>query len=613
MKFNSSRVSDSLRYRHAKRSRKARIWQGFLLSMVLACVFSLIQVPELSSTAAAAQTSGLNVIVSERGKITPSYDAEGTSGAAGDLTISKPAGATVLRAVLFAATTGFTSATMSGPVGIAVGAGDSHDILMGHGTPSGISSYNYWSDATTAIKQEVDGAPSGDVHLRVTEPSPESSVDGVAIAVIFNDPARTADTSVTLLFGALLTEGDSFNLALERPFDPADPSSEMQMSLGISYSCQTAGPCGSSGQQYSEVDVNGKRLTSAAGGEDDGESTNGALITIGGSGDSPTNPVDPNATPTNPRSDDELYDLRPFMKSGDTSIKVDTRNPSGDDNVFFAGFTGNPPVSDITTSGDKFVYVALGDSYSSGEGAGVGVRPSADYLTSAYENGTNFPPQVGPQDNTYTSALNNGGNACHRALLNYAKINRDKFKPGAQVVLIDRTCSGATIATGGSKPPIVGDVGQPIDPKSQVQQALDRLAGVGLTAADVDLVTVGMGGNDAEFGNIVASCLLPAISRIILDKYPNSPGELKLVAGLASCQAVDSLGPKTDNAIAALKDKEVDAEKKILSTFGSARVLQLDYPDILPNKNSPSYCGGIAKERRRVRSPEDQEDRPEHP
>ena len=41
---------------------------------------------------------------------------------------------------------------------------------------------------------------------------------------------------------------------------------------------------------------------------------------------------------TNPRSDDELYNLIPFVKNGDTSITVDTLNPSNDDNIFFAGF-----------------------------------------------------------------------------------------------------------------------------------------------------------------------------------------------------------------------------------------------------------------------------------
>jgi Bacterial Ig-like domain (group 1). len=37
-----------------------------------------------------------------------------------------------------------------------------------------------------------------------------------------------------------------------------------------------------------------------------------------------------------PRCDDELYNLLPFLNNGDTTIKVDTKNQSNDDNIFFA-------------------------------------------------------------------------------------------------------------------------------------------------------------------------------------------------------------------------------------------------------------------------------------
>ena len=66
---------------------------------------------------------------------------------------------------------------------------------------------------------------------------------------------------------------------------------------------------------------------------------NGALITAGGVGDTNANPPNPNQIAnSNPRYDDELYNLSPFVNTGDTNINVATRNPSNDDNVFFAGF-----------------------------------------------------------------------------------------------------------------------------------------------------------------------------------------------------------------------------------------------------------------------------------
>src|SRR5437763_1570587 len=297
-----------------------------------------------SPAAAAPAPGGLAVIVSERGRVSPSFDAEGSQGPNATLRVDKPDGATVRRAILFAATTGFSGALIPGPVLV-----NGHSIVMGHQTPSGIESNNFWTDVTSTLKGDIDAAPAGTLTLPVVEPSPDTDVDGVLLAVIFNDPNQVADTSVSLLFGALLTGGDHFDLALDRRFNPSDPRSMMQMSLGISYSCQSATFC-STPAQYSEIDVNGRRHTTAAGGEDDGKTANGALITVGGVGDSPTNPPDPLALPNGPRSDDELYDLRPFLERGDQTITVDTRNPSADDNVFFAALTSNPPISDIHTN-----------------------------------------------------------------------------------------------------------------------------------------------------------------------------------------------------------------------------------------------------------------------
>jgi hypothetical protein len=129
------------------------------------------------------------------------------------------------------------------------------------------------------------------------------------------------------------------------------------MSVGISFGLQGPPATG----QFSQIDVNGKRLTTSAGGNDDStckydspqdfgntnKCSNGALITVGGVGDSTANPPNPLATdstcaaPGPPRCDDELYNLKPFVHNGDTSINVHTLNPSNDDNIFFTGFQLN--------------------------------------------------------------------------------------------------------------------------------------------------------------------------------------------------------------------------------------------------------------------------------
>jgi hypothetical protein len=92
----------------------------------------------------------------------------------------------------------------------------------------------------------------------------------------------------------------------------------------------------------------GTRLTSAAGGFDDGIRTDGGLITAGGIGDSNANPGDPfdiNA------ADDELYSLVPFLETGDTSFTIFTVNPSNDDNIFFMGLRLKGRVTSVPEPG----------------------------------------------------------------------------------------------------------------------------------------------------------------------------------------------------------------------------------------------------------------------
>lgn len=542
--------------------------------------------PQARSMATTASPGGLHVVVNERGRISKSVAAASSNGATSIMAITKPAGATVRGAYLATATTGFTSSPLSSGVEL-----EGFTVPLAGEIPSGISSWNYFADVTGLIKPTVDSSPAGAVSLSYREPQ-AALTDGSILVVVFDDPTVSVDQSVTVLFGALRTSGDQYLVKLAAPVDASDPETRLEMGLGISFSYQRNGT-----QQYSTVEVNGRRLSTAAGGEDDGYSSNGGLITVGGDGDDAANPSDSTATPTNPRSDDELYDLRPYVEGGATSISVETTNPSNDDNVFLATFTMNPPVVSISNGKEKFVYVALGDSYQSGEGAGYSIRPQDSYLATAFENGSNYPESVGPQENTFTSNAQGdqvNGTGCHRALLNYAKINRDKLSPDSEIVLIDRTCSGATIEpSSGGKPPIVGKMGQDPDPSSQMAQALSLLAAEGLSADDVSLVTVGMGGNDARFGDIVMECVLPAVLQSLLERYPNAPGEITWITQQVTCKVVDDWFVKTGSAIESLGEKEKFALGRITGTFSKARVLQLNYPNILPYSNSPEWCGGI--------------------
>jgi len=206
---------------------------------------------------------------------------------------------------------------------------------------------NVWTTVTTIVAPVVDTAAPGLVKFTAAEPNIPGTITGEVLAVVMNDPTLTHQNTVSFLFGGLDPSGDTFSIGLANPLNLAHTTA-LIMSLGDSFGYQPAG-------QYSTVTVNTKRLTSAAGGQDDcvtkystaptyGSCGNGELITVGGIGDSITNPTDPTATtgtcgpPAAPRCTDELYTLKPFSTTGETLIKVKTTNPSFNDDIFFTGF-----------------------------------------------------------------------------------------------------------------------------------------------------------------------------------------------------------------------------------------------------------------------------------
>lgn len=276
------------------------------------------------------------------GQVTLSLDAAGTNDYAGrTIRVDKPDGATVRKAFLFAASTGFTEYVPTG--GDVTLDGHAFSWIPGDTIWNGIDSVNVAADVTTLVKSKIDAAPAGEVDFNVNEPRNTYNMDGEILAVVFDDPSAPVTNSVTLMYGAQDTSGDSFDVSFGSPLDTSDPNLALDLSLGISYGFQPDG-------QYSEVDVNGNEMTSSAGGQDDGEGENGALITVGGIGDSNDNPPDPTATDDTclsaegdpaPRCDDELYSLLPFVSNGDTGLTIDTYNPSADDNIFFAALVAH--------------------------------------------------------------------------------------------------------------------------------------------------------------------------------------------------------------------------------------------------------------------------------
>ncbi|MFP4470650.1 MAG: Ig-like domain-containing protein [Bacteroidales bacterium] len=273
------------------------------------------------------EQNGLTQLYSVTGQYYLSADGGGDNA---DYTVdaNKPsAGATVHRAYLMAATIWGGGDISDGCMTL-----DGVDINWDGSTPSALSnSNNYYADVTSIVGPALDAAAPGIMSFDVTE-CRTTDIDGVALLVIFSDPDASEKT-IVIMFGAQDLDGDNFSIALGESINPDDPGALLNMGLGISYSYQLGGV-----QQYSIVEVNNERLSTAAGGEDDGISSDGGLMTVGGLGDSNDNPADPMATPTEFDSDDELYSILPFIDINTTEVSVFTENPSNDDNIFLAYF-----------------------------------------------------------------------------------------------------------------------------------------------------------------------------------------------------------------------------------------------------------------------------------
>ncbi|MGI2901986.1 PEP-CTERM sorting domain-containing protein [Tolypothrix sp. VBCCA 56010] len=252
-----------------------------------------------------------------------SVDAFGSTSNNGSLQTNVPVGATILKAYLYASSVWDLS-----PV---------NDVKLNGNLLKVADSNLLIPDANPATTRVWDvtnilGTLGGLQNHTIEELGDN---DGETLVVAYKDASTTGFSSF-ILDGELATGGDTTRFNFAKPYSGGD----FLTSLSSSYSFQPSG-------QFTTVDVTtnsttSRRLTSSAGGQDDGEGANGALITAGGIGDSPTNP-DPFASDSGgPRTDDELYNLAlgnsadatPFIKAGDTFVELNTKNPSNDDNVY---------------------------------------------------------------------------------------------------------------------------------------------------------------------------------------------------------------------------------------------------------------------------------------
>ncbi|TRT85112.1 MAG: PEP-CTERM sorting domain-containing protein [Microcystis aeruginosa Ma_AC_P_19900807_S299] len=280
-----------------------------------------------------------------------SIDGFGSTTNSGLIQANIPTGSTIQRAYLYAAS------VWDKPV---------YDVIF-HGTTLPVSlaitlspqldnkaTTVLW-DVTDIIKSSVTG---GLQDFSIVE---NGQNDGAVLVVAYSNLSTQGFTSV-ILDGQLSTTGGTSQFDFVSPYTGGD----FLVSLASSYSRQPSG-------QFTQIDVttnstNNRRLTTSAGGQDDGEGADGGLITVGGIGDNPAN-VAPTAKPMDTNLDDEYYNLAlgnsanpaPFILPGDTFLRLTTQNPTEDDNVFGMFITISPtPVPEPSMTLGIFGIGAIG-------------------------------------------------------------------------------------------------------------------------------------------------------------------------------------------------------------------------------------------------------------
>ena len=174
------------------------------------------------------------------------------------------------------------------------------------------------SNVTSEIKDIYDSNIEN-YTFSITES--HSEVDGEALVIVYYNNSLP-ETTIAIIDGGASIIGDQILISFPTPMDPSLSSFFAELYLGISFSC-----C----NQASNIFVNDNLITENAGNHNDGKlmvDNRGSLITVGGHNDT--------FSPHLPSYDEdtERYDIKQYISSGSSEIKIKTVNTSGDDNLF---------------------------------------------------------------------------------------------------------------------------------------------------------------------------------------------------------------------------------------------------------------------------------------
>ena len=183
-----------------------------------------------------------------------------------------------------------------------------------------------------------------------------------------------------------------------------------------------------------------------------------------------------------------------------------------------AGATGKTPV-----------YVALGDSYSSGEGTGKG-----------------------PAAVAYDPATNNSTDQCHRSAKAYSQVET-KIHSVPHIQTLFDACSGAKIVN-------FETLGQ----YREQAQLIPLIRLKGSSTQDVQYVSLTVGGNDANFAGIIENCVVDHLKRFLLFH--------------TFCHGKDSSGHSPN--FAAIQASLTALYSQVLTDAPDAQIYVLGYPKI---------------------------------
>ena len=310
------------------------------LAFLLATTFLSAVEPSPSAHAALPDQTVYGDGLHEMGRWTGQYvfsaDGLGALGdpdsSSGNLQVERPTGATTVEAAYLTMPSKYNKKPWS-PTATLNGSA----VTFTHrtGGASETSWQNWLADVTDLVsgtlEAAVAGGPNTDIAVIYDSRTGNSNdtddgggYTGVALTVIWNSTSAAAGTTI-FQFGHAATGGEETIISFDAL--PAAPTGS-RLSLGIGWSAGGA-------TEITEVNIStssssATQLTQYAGGFDDGVSNNDGFITVGGVGDAAKKPADLISL----AADNELYDLDDFFARDDTSLTINTRNPSANDTVF---------------------------------------------------------------------------------------------------------------------------------------------------------------------------------------------------------------------------------------------------------------------------------------